>query len=248
MQFMRPIWRKLSCKDLEEAATLLGTEPLVGNVKRYKNRCTLAEWIIMRIVALFPYRCGSCQEDYQVDRLATAKRRCHNCGQESHDCPKLLEADKGKSIPGLVWLCDPCHSKDRLEAFPMEARPSDGNVTESDDEFEDKISPPKVKVDKQKRKKKQKEDLKKHSEEDNIITPVNKGTEVKKRDLSLTIVNEEESVKGGITASSKPPVFENVCEAYKKKQCPHGYSGTKLVDGITCSKKTSPHVWLLYLP
>ena len=83
----------------------------------------------------------------------------------------------------------------------MEARSSDGNITESDDEFEDKISPPKVKVDRQKRKRKQKEDLKKHSEEDNVITPVNKGTEVKKRDLSLTIVNEEECAKGGITAS-----------------------------------------------
>ena len=97
--------RKLSCKELEEAATLLGAEPLVGDVKRYKNRCTLAEWIIMRIVALFPYRCGSCQEGYQVDRLAIPKRRCHNCGQGSHDCPKFLEADKaleGNSIPGLV--------------------------------------------------------------------------------------------------------------------------------------------------
>ena len=97
-----------------------------------------------------------------------------------------------------------------------------------------------MKVGKQKPKKKQKEDLKKHSEEDNVITPVNKGTEVKKRDLSLTIVNEVETVKGGITASSKPPVFENVCEAYKKKQCPHGYSGTKLVDGVACSKKHPP--------
>ena len=154
-------------------------------------------------------------------------------GKEAMTVQKFLEADKaleGKSIPGLVWLCDPCHSKDRLEAFPMEARSSDGNITESDDELADKISPPKVKVGKQKRKK-QKEDPKKHSEEDNVITPVNKGTEVKKRDLSLTIVNEVETVNGGITASSKPPVFENVCEAYKKKQCPHGYSGTKLVDG-----------------
>ena len=130
----------------------------------------------MRIVALFPYRCGSCQEDYQVDRLATP-----TVGKEAMTVQKFLEADKaleGKSIPGLVWLCDPCHSKDRLEAFPMEARSSDGNITESDDELADKISPPKVKVGKQKRKKKQKEDPKKHSEEDNVITPVNKGTEV----------------------------------------------------------------------
>ena len=68
--------RNLPEKSLIAACTLLGSEPLVDGKKRFGSRTTLAEWVIMNISVLFVYDCGSCGEEYQVDRLTKPKVRC----------------------------------------------------------------------------------------------------------------------------------------------------------------------------
>ena len=181
------VLRKLSCPELEEAAELLGAVPLVGGNKRYKNRTTLAEWIIMRIEALYPYRCGTCKELYQVERLATPLRRCHNCGMGSHDCEEFQKAVKTLqgTLMGQVWLCDVCFSNDRLEAFPDNSIDEEA-MTESDDEFEDRITPPKAKTVRRKRRSMQ------QAKGNDIVTPVSEDPPNGGRPnkLSLSIVED----------------------------------------------------------
>ena len=218
-------------KSLEAAAELLGAAPKVGGKKRYKNRTTLAEWIIMRISALFPYECGACGEEYQVERLASPARRCHQCGQGSHDCKSFLESIKasvGTSPVGTAWLCHPCFSKDRLEAFPGYDGTADEN---SDDEFGMKISPAQNKKGKKK--------PKKSNLGDETTTPVSEhpGPSQDGRALKLDLRVAEEAKDAGKTSKEK---FENVCEAYKKKTCPHGRKGDQLVNGKPCPKNHPP--------
>ena len=220
---------QLSEKPLEAAAELLGAAPKVGGKKRYKNRTTLSEWIIMRISALFPYECGACGEEYQVERLASPTRRCHQCGQGSHDCKTFLESIKasvGTSPIGTAWLCHPCFSKNRLEAFPGYDGTADEN---SDDEFERKISPAQNKKGKKK--------PKKSNPGDDTTTPVSENPIQDGRSLKLDLRVVEEAEDTGKTPIEK---FENVCEAYKKKSCPHGRKGDQLVAGVPCSKNHPP--------
>eukprot|EP00116_Pleurobrachia_bachei_P003955 sb/3464217/ len=243
--------RKLPEKALVAACNLLGLNPLVDGKKRYGSRTTLAEWVIMNISVLFVYDCGSCGEEYQVERLSKPKVRCRVCGQGSHDCDPFLEAYKALEkldvdVPGLSWLCHPCARKN-FEAFPGytygesdEKVATDGES--SDSEFQDKISPVQEKKGKRGRKKK-------NPSEDDVITPVTGGdNQPNRRDLKLQLdskdsvpkddsqvekTSEEKDVKKSGKSSSK---FENVCEAYKKKACPHGRKGDQLVNGVACSK------------
>ena len=143
--------RNLPERSLVAACTLLGSKPMVDGKKQYASRTTLAEWVIINISVLFVYDCGSCGEEYQVDRLAKPKVRCRVCGQGSHDCAPFLEVYKvleglDVNVPGFSWLCHPCARKNRLEAFPgytyMESDEKKSAQEESSDaEFQDKISP-----------------------------------------------------------------------------------------------------------
>ena len=245
--------RKLPEKALVAACTLLGLKPMVDGKPRYGSRTTLAEWVILNISVLFVYDCGSCGKEYQVDRLSQPKVRCRVCGQGSHDCDKFLEAYKALEelnveVPGLSWLCHPCASKNRLEAFPGytygdsdEKATADGEG--SDDEFQVKISPVQEKKGKRGRKKKTPSD-------GEVITPVIGGdlNQKNRRDLTLKLGGNDSASNDGSrvenTSEGKEdkksgkssPKFENVCEAYKKKACPHGRKGDKLVNGVACSK------------
>ena len=246
-------------KPLEAAAELLGASPKVAGKKRYQNRTTLAEWIIMRISALFPYECGACEE-YQVERLAKPKRRCHQCGQGSHDCQPFLDSLKvlGGALPaGYVWLCHPCGTKDRIEAF-NDYEPGEVN---SDDEYLNRISPSQNKKGKRKRKAA-------GIKGEPTITPVNTDPDQDARRTLKLNLGESSTQEGTLPeddvpsgqpedtkeSSSKPEEkraskgskkdkvekFENVCEAFKRQACPHGRKGDQLVEGKPCPKNHPP--------
>ena len=234
-------------KSLEAAAELLGASPKVAGKKRYQNRTTLAEWIIMRISALFPYECGACGEEYQVERLAKPKRRCHQCGQGSHDCQSFLDSLKtlGGTLPaGYVWLCHPCGTKDRIEAF-NDYEPGEVN---SDDEYLNKISPAQNKKDKRKRNAVKKGE--------SSTTPVNTDPDQDaRRSLKLnlgdsgaqegtppedTVPEQPEEEENPQREKRKSDKFEKICELYKRQACPHGRKGDQLVGGKPCQKSHPP--------
>ena len=64
-----------------------------------------------------------------------------------------------------------------------------------------------------------------------------KKLEVKKEKKNT---EDDKNKKSGDESQKQLPVFEDVCEAYKRKQCPHGTRGTILVNGKACGKNHPP--------
>ena len=233
------IIRTFDCKHLEAAAMFLGGNPgsKADKTKRYQNRTTLADWLIMRLESLFPCECEGCNEKYCVKLGVNPPVRCFLCNQGSHDCEAMSGSVGTK--PGSTWLCKPCRDKNnRIEPFDTVTSVDDAN--QSDAEYEEKISPKTGRSGKKatKTKKRKSNGGKKDqpSQEDDMVTPVG-GVQV------LVNTNPEETESETVKVDAEPRVskqsnkFKNVCERYLLRDCPHGTKGDKLVDGNTCRKE-----------
>ena len=233
------ILRTFDCKHLEAAAVFLGGNPgsKADKTKRYQNRTTLADWLIMRLESLFPCECEGCNEKYCVKLGVNPPVRCFLCNQGSHDCEAMSGSVGTK--PGSTWLCKPCRDKNnRIEPFDTETSTDDAD--QSDAEFEVKISPKTGRSGKKTTKTKKrksnggKEDQ--PNQEDDMVTPVG-GVQV------LTNISTGENVSEQVVEEldnkiSKPAnKFKNVCERYLLRDCPHGAKGDKLIDGNSCRKE-----------
>ena len=102
---------------LEEAATFFGATPTDGDGnKRYKNKHTLVDWIIMAIEGMFPQFCGACEATYTVGREEQPRFRCCSCGGGSHNCDPMMAEPKSRT-PGFNWTCFGCDKKNTIEKF-----------------------------------------------------------------------------------------------------------------------------------
>ena len=230
--------RTFDCRHLETAAVFLGGNPgsKADKTKRYQNRTTLADWLIMRLESLFPCECEGCHQKYCIKLGVNPVVRCFLCDQGSHDC-EAMNGSVGTK-PGSTWLCKPCSDKNnRIDSFAADTSTVDGN--QSDAEYEEKISPKtgrsgKKTTKSKKRKSNGSKDQK--NQDDDMVTPVG-GVQV----LAGAAVEEAESKNDenrGEPRNPKPSAkFKNVCERYLLRDCPHGVKGDKLVDGKTCRKE-----------
>ena len=145
--------RTFDCLHLEAAATFLGGNPgsKADKTKKYENRTTLADYIIMKLESLFPCECEGCKEQYCIKLGDNPAFRCFLCQQGSHNC-EAMSGTVG-TAPGAAWLCMPCKKKNgRIESFMGELDSTDLNL--SDTEFEEKISPKAGRSGRKQRKKK----------------------------------------------------------------------------------------------
>ena len=221
--------QKCNARQLESCAELLRFKVRSedGKEKLYKNQALLADRIIMRIESLFEANCSDCNETYHNALDATPLFICRLCMLGSHDCEvikKKAEAMSAKAPVGYVWLCSICLSKNNLEDFepPTKSAKKDSTKAKSASDSEPAI--------------------------DTIVEE--KGEEVE-ADTDLEeedTENKEENTTRGKRHSprrgrdsesdpSEPREDAPICELYKRRQCPHGKTGKKLVDGKFCEKK-----------
>ena len=227
--------RTFSCGHLEAAATFFGASPgsNADKNKRYLNRTTLADFIIIQLESHFPCDCEGCGENYAVKLGVTPRVRCFLCQQGCHDCD-TMNGSLGSMI-GSVWLCVPCKDKNNnIESFMCNQNAEDPESVLSDDEYELKISPKAGRSGKKKKlRKKKAAETKKSS--DNLITPVGGISVLADVDLGNTPSNEETADEKA--PANRTPRFNNVCERYLLRDCPHGPNGDKLVGGKPCVKE-----------
>ena len=124
--------KTLSGNQLEECAEFLKLSVRKeNNVKAYKNKEVLADWIIMKIESHFEGQCDECGETYR-NKLNDPEPylRCFLCMQGCHNCEDISARFESSSqqtsgqLTGTVWLCKGCRVKNNifcLRAHPLPA-------------------------------------------------------------------------------------------------------------------------------
>ena len=212
--------KTLSGNQLEECADFLKLSVRKeNNVKAYKNKEVLADWIIMKIESHFEAQCDECGETYRNKLNDTEPYlRCFLCMQGCHDCEDISARFESSSqqtsgqLTGTVWLCKGCRVKNNIfcvTKIPNLAVTFDSATSETIEKSDGDVEAKTAKDDKP--------------------SP--------RRELGGD-PNEELDVKGNEDKdhtdkdhSSKKP---DICPLYKKRQCPHGPSGQIEVEGKIC--------------
>ena len=217
--------KALPSAQLEECAQFLKlTVRNSNNVKAYKNKEILADWIIMKIESHYEELCDECGKTYR-NKLDSPEPylRCYLCMQGCHDCEDISARFESSSqeisghLTGTVWLCRGCRVKNSIfcvtkvpKVDPDSTAPSE---TESKEKTEDNV---------------------------NIETGVSKnGRPSPRRDHGI---GQERNNAAGQDENRDESHNKNhdakkpeICPLYKKRQCPHGASGQIEVDGKICS-------------
>ena len=221
--------KKCNSKQLEVCGTLLGLQVRSddGKTKLYKNLEILADRIIMKIESLFEAKCTECSEMYQNTLDSTPTFQCRLCMLGSHDCDKMKEKARemsGEGPGGVVWLCYECLGKNDLnnmlpapekkakkkeEKEPEIPDESNEEEEEGEEDVPTEEAPPEE-IDKK----------------GGARVSAKRGKETKPGEGNTSTRSEERS-------REEPPI----CKNYLKRDCPHGYSGTKPVKGKTCDKR-----------
>ena len=261
------VFRTFNCEHLEAAARFFGASPgsNAEKTKRYQNRTTLSDYLIMQLESHFPCKCKGCNEMYAFKLGESPSIRCFLCGQGAHVCDAM--AGTPGSIPGSHWICSPCEKKNGItETFAGDSNPDDPIL--SDSEFQLKISPRVGRSGKKNKKKVNKKEIKNsqtchvdesqgkidssqlQQKESDMITPVGGSTVLGTKNIPELSSEEESTDEDQDDKKSKHPIkskskFKNVCERYLLRDCPHGSRGDKLVDGKTC-KKEHPQMCLRF--
>ena len=217
--------KALPSAQLEECAQFLKlTVRNSNNVKAYKNKEILADWIIMKIESHYEELCDECGKTYR-NKLDGPEPylRCYLCMQGCHDCEDISARFESSSqeisshLTGTVWLCRGCRVKNSIfcvtkipKVDPDSTAPSE---TESKEKSEDNVST-EIGVPRNGRPSPRRD----HSlgqEENNAARQDRNRDESRNKDHDAT----------------KP----EICPLYKKRQCPHGASGQNEIDGKICS-------------
>jgi hypothetical protein len=208
-----------ACKaaPLEECATLLGFTCREADKKLYRNITILTDRIILKIEALFEIHCDDCHETYSNTLEDEPPLTCRLCMQGSHNCDPVKEKMKtlkpimeAENLPsGMVWLCHECKKKNDLSFLQpvMPTTLANNQGAENNPEEDD--------IDKD-------EEEEEEEEEERRISP--------RRGRDLNDAIPKDAIPKDVTSK------ENVCEMYKRRQCPHGRTGKTLVEGLPCSK------------
>ena len=210
-----------ACKaaPLEECATLLGFTCREADKKLYRNITILTDRIILKIEALFEIHCDDCNETYSNTLEDEPPLTCRLCMQGSHNCDPVKEKMKtlkpimeAENLPsGMVWLCHECKKKNDLSFLqPVMPTTLANNQGAENKPEEDDID----------------KDEEEEEEEERRISP--------RRGRDLNDAIPKDAIPKDVTSK------ENVCEMYKRRQCPHGRTGKTLVEGLPCSKSHPP--------
>jgi hypothetical protein len=202
---------------LEEAALFFGGKPRTedGKEKRYRDKASLIDWLIMAIESLFPQFCEACENDYVIKRCEKSRFNCGSCGAGSHNCT-LIQEQPLCSIPGFKWICHMCCKKHTLEKFvgssgEFASPPKSAASEASDDALRRRFSFMSEVGDTKPDNQQQAPGRK--------IDPVKESDEDKKKDDNKTIP---------------------VCRHYLQNRCKYGRYGTKKIDGVSCQKSHPP--------
>ena len=207
-----------ACKaaPVEACAKLLGFKVRDENDKKlYKNLGILCDRIVLKIESLFEITCGECLEEYQNTLEDEPLLQCKICMQGSHNCDKVKRKYEAlnsvlteeNSLSGFVWLCHGCLSNNNLSLI-NDTQDSSGQEISSVDQVINSQS------------------QSNESEGSEIVTGSqnDQGTE--------TYVPPRRRNEN----SSPQTAPREICELYRKRQCPHGPKGNWEINGAVCEK------------
>ena len=207
--------KKCNATQLEACATLLGfTVRNDAQEKLYRNQDILADRIVLKIESLFESQCSDCSQSYQNTLEDTPLLSCVLCMQGSHNCEsikdKIGDIDQVKPV-GTAWLCFGCLAKNNLDLqAPQNIR------------IKPRIHPTATSSSR--------------GTADAILPAIAEDDNVDEED-----VEERESPRRGReSTSSERTAPSEICEQYKRRNCPHGRLGKTLVDGRQCEKAHPP--------
>ena len=221
--------KKYNAQQLEACAKLVGLKVRSedGQEKLYRNKDILADRIILKIESLFEADCSDCRSVYQNTLESTPLFTCRLCLLGSHNCEevkKKAESMSRTNPTGFVWMCHVCLEKNELEDMLLSSNPpKQGSLKPS---LKQTLG---ASVDKL--------DTITESEEnpdksDHEIESEEEKTGSSER-ISPRRGREETRERNPHTSGHKK---EQICELFKKRECPHGRSGKVLVDGKTCER------------
>lgn len=207
--------KKCKGNELEACAVLLGfTVRGTNEEKLYKNQDLLADRITLKIESLFESKCTDCEATYQNTLDDEPPLVCSLCMQGSHDCDIIKEKAEslGKIHPlGLAWLCNECFIRNDLSLLPEPTKKSKKPAPEKKKSSEEETE----------------ENLEENEEE--VEDGVDVEEDSPRRDRRL-----EKPTNPNLPRKKTDPT--QICPLYKKRECPHGLAGTKVVNGKKCDK------------
>ena len=199
---------------LEECATLLGFTCREGDKKLYKNITILTDRIILKIEALFEIHCDDCHQTYSNTLQDEPPLTCRLCMQGSHNCEPIKEK---------MATLKPIMEAERLPsgmAWLCHECKKKNDLT-----FLQPVVP--TSASNQGPDNQPRDDDKDKDEEE-------EEEEEKDERISPRRGREEIPIPKDVTSK------DNICEMYKRRQCPHGRTGKTLVEGLPCSKSHPP--------
>ena len=180
-----------------------------NNTKLYRNKDILSDRIILRIESLFEAECSDCKLTYQNTLDSAPLFTCRLCLLGCHNCEKMKQraANIGEDKPeGFVWICHVCLGKNNLADMSPPPVPRDTSSNEDKEDTTENL-----------------ETIKEDDEKEEM--PMVKGT----RESPRRGIDEKKEKN-----TRKAPKKKVICEMYVRRTCPHGRSGSKLIDGIPC--------------
>jgi hypothetical protein len=220
---------------LRTCASYLGIKVLTKAGKNvHRNKGEVADRIVRKVKSFFSSTCGDCLESYYT-RISTPPSllTCHHCFRQSHDCTAMQEKFEPLlclDIAGMVWLCQDCEQQTAADPVVVPKAKKDDS-TDRESVAAKAEEPPTPAEAKDEKKVDCEIDGDVESDVD-VIEEVAKPTEEKKPE-------EKDSLKGFQTLP--PNKRTDTCPLYRSGSCPHGMSGSRLVNGAKCSKP-HPHV------
>ena len=202
---------------LEEAALFFGGKPRTddGKEKRYRDKASLIDWLIMAIESLFPQFCAACEEDYVIKRCEKSRFNCASCGAGSHNCT-LIEQQPLCNVPGFKWICHMCCKKHTLEKFvgtsgEFESPPKSAASEASNDALRRRFS---------------------------FLSDAGDGKPEEGQQPPSQKFESVKEVDEGKKKDDDKPI--PVCQHYLQNRCKFGRYGTKKINGVSCQKSHPP--------
>lgn len=208
--------KALSSAQLEECAEFLKlTVRNDDDVKTYKNRQILADWIIMKIESHYEETCDECGKIYR-NKLEDPEPylRCYLCMQGCHDCEDISARFESSSqqisgqLTGTVWLCRGCRVKNNIFCATKISKIDPNGTDQTETESQEKTD--------------------NNGNTDTMVARSDKPSPRRDHGQEQDVDCDKNDDKND--DSTKP----EICPLYKKRQCPHGASGQNEVDGNVC--------------
>ena len=214
--------KKCNATQLESCATFLGFVVRNDeNEKLYRNQDILTDRIILKIESLFETQCNDCNQTYQNTLEDTPPLKCILCMQGSHNCASIstkIDAMGEETPVGTSWLCFGCLVKNNLALNPP---PKQKKKVRTNSTVSVSESLPTIPENDD-----QREEVEENEEDD-----------IEERESPRRGRETEPEDRPAASVRADP---KEICELYKRRNCPHGRLGKTLVNGKQCEKSHPP--------